>query len=151
MTFLVTLWIVSVIGLIVMFAMAFAGIRSAHAAKHLSRGVPVGWWDLLVLTYQDTIAAIVDVWHAFLPYIHNGITALLARLLAWRDRIYAKLFGYPAVPQGGVVSFFLKRIVAHKEEFRQKMEEKQALYDELPEEGEKEKYSFSDLKPEHRE
>jgi hypothetical protein len=148
MTFLVTLWIASVIGLLVMFVGALAGVTSRHAGKHLSRGVPVGWWDLLVLTYQDTISAAVDLWHAFLPYIHNGITAILARLLASRDRVYAKLFGYPAVPQGGVVSFFLKRIVAHKEEFRQKMEERQALYDEIPEEQEKEKYQFSDLKPE---
>lgn len=148
MTFLITIWSISILVLLGTGVAALMGVRSARAERYLSRGVPVAWWDMFVLTYQDIIRFLVDKWHDVVPHIHNGTTHVLTKTLAHRDSVYAKMFGYPAVPQGGVVSFFLKRIVVHKEEFRQKVADRRALHDEMPEV--KPKHDFSHLAPGHK-
>ncbi len=92
---------------------------------------------------------ITDRWHDTLPYIHNAMTFALTRFIAHRDGVTAKIFGYHAVPQGGVVSFFLKRIVVHKEEFKQKLAHKRALHDSMHTPERKRDY-FGELKGEFK-
>jgi hypothetical protein len=146
MTFLITIWVTALLLVLGAFAAAFFGVRTA--APQRTRGVPATWWDMYILTYQDLIHTLVDLWHDFLPHVHNATTHVLSRILAIRDRTYAKLFGYPAVPHGGVVSFFLKRIVEHKEEFRQKVAHRRAVYEPLI--SPKSKSSFAELRPDHK-
>lgn len=146
MTFLITIWVTALLLVLGAFAAAFFGVRASRGQR--SRGIPATWWDMYILTYQDFMHALVDLWHDFLPHVHNATTHILSRVLAFRDRTYARLFGYPAVPHGGVVSFFLKRIVEHKEEFRQKVADRRAVYEPLIDR--KHKASFAEMRPDHR-
>ncbi len=146
MTSLITIWVVGLLLVLSTLVAALFGVRSSRVSS--SRGIPASWWDLYILTYQDIIHALVDLWHDFMPYVHNATTHVLARMLAMRDRTYARLFGYPAVPHGGAVSFFLKRIVEHKEEFRQKVAHRRAVHEPLVEK--KQRASFAELRPDHK-
>ncbi len=129
MIFLITIWILSIIAVTATLSLAYAGYFSDKSVRYISKGIPVSIWDLFVITYKDVLSGIVDRWHDVLPHIHNATTYTLTRFIAHRDRVTARMFGYHAVPQGGVVSFFLKRIVVHKEEFKQKVAQKRALHD----------------------
>lgn len=144
MTFLITIWIASLIAVAYTLISAYRGVVSIHADKYLSKGIPVSTWDLFIVTYKDLSHVITDKWHDILPYIHNATAYVLMRMISSRDRFYAKVFGYPAVPQGGVVSFFLKRIIAHKEEFKVKVAHRRALHEVMP--SAKERHYFNDLK-----
>lgn len=146
MTFLITIWVLALVSVLGALGAAFFGVQSSMGQR--SRGLPASWWDMYILTYQDIVHALVDYWHDFMPHVHNATTHVLSRVLASRDRAYAKLFGYPAVPHGGVVSFFLKRIVEHKEEFRQKVAHRRAVYEPLMQK--KPKVSFADMRPDHK-
>jgi hypothetical protein len=146
MILLITIWGLALVVVLGALGAAFFGVQSQVGQR--SRGIPATWWDMYILTYQDLMHALVDVWHDFMPHVHNATTHVLSRVLAWRDRTYAKLFGYPAVPHGGVVSFFLKRIVEHKEEFRQKVAHRRAVYE--PMLDRKPRSSFADMRPDHK-
>ena len=146
MTFLITIWVIALFLVLGTLFAAFFEVKGSRAGR--VRGIPASWWDMYILTYQDCVHALVDMWHDFMPHVHNATTNILSRVLAWRDRTYAKLFGYPAVPHGGVVSFFLKRIVEHKEEFRQKVAHRRAVYEPLLDK--KPRASFADMRPDHK-
>lgn len=126
MTFLIIICVLSVIVLASTAILAYRGYSVQTSEKYLNKGIPVTFWDLYNITYRDMRSVVIDKWHTILPHIHEATTYTLTKFIAYRDRVVAKLFGYHAVPQGGVVSFFLKRIVAHKEEFKQKMADKNA-------------------------
>lgn len=126
MTFLIIICVLSAIALGATAVLAVKGYTVQTSEKYLNRGIPIAFWDLFNITYKDILAVVVDKWHTILPHIHEATTYALTRFIAFRDRSVAKIFGYHAVPQGGVVSFFLKRIVAHKEEFKQRMADKNA-------------------------
>ncbi len=131
MIFLITIWTISFIAVVCTVILAFRNVTSPHADKYLAKGIPASLWDLFIVTYKDIARVIIDRWHDVLPYIHNATAYTLMRMISSRDRFYARVFGYPAVQQGGVVSFFLKRIIAHKEEFRQKVAHRRGLHDEI--------------------
>jgi hypothetical protein len=128
MTFLVTTAIISLF--VIVLVVVFAYVRSkdqqdAHAQ------VPFGVSDAAILTYRETLARIELGWHAFLPFVHHMTAATLSRYLAFRDRTYMRIFGQAAVPRGGATSYFLKRIIAHKEEFAKMKAERSALHSEI--------------------
>lgn len=144
MIFLITIWAISIVALAFTLISAFRGVVSVHSEKYLSKGLPASSLDLYIITYKDISRVITDRWHDILPSIHNAVTYILMRIISNRDRLYAKVFGYPAVPQGGVVSFFLKRIIVHKEEFKIKVAKRRSLHDEMP--TQKHRNYLADLK-----
>lgn len=144
MIFLITIWAASFVAVGYTILSASRGVISVHADKYLSKGIPISLWDLFIITYKDIARLIIDKWHDVLPYIHNAMAYTLMRMISSRDRFYARVFGYPAVPQGGVVSFFLKRIIAHKEEFRLKVAHRRGLHDVVP--TVKDRHYFDGLK-----
>lgn len=144
MIFLITIWIISFIALIFTLISAFRGVVSVHSEKYLAKGLPASTLDLYIITHKEISRLITNKWHDILPSIHNAVTFILMRFISYRDRFYAKVFGYPAVPSGGVASFFLKRIIVHKEEFKIKVANRRALHDELP--TQKHRNYLADLK-----
>lgn len=129
MTFLIVLTLLALV--VLAGIVAYAYITPQAEAEV----VPVGFSDVAIITYRELGDRTEKAWHMLLPYLHHAVAHALSRYLAFRDRMYMRIFGQAAVPRGGATSYFLKRVLAHKEDFRRMMAEKAVLHDSEPKES----------------
>lgn len=127
MTFLVILALFSLLSLVAVTA--FAYVMPMSRQSQAERSIPLGVSDVAIVTWREAMHRIDDLWHHIMPWVHHATERALSRYLAFRDRMYVRMFGQAAVPRGGATSYFLKRILAHKEEFRKKVEKRVSFHD----------------------